>query len=178
MKKTFIILMLFAGTLCMQAQLRIGLKAGANFSDLDGITFDTKMRTGFHFGAAAELKLPLNFAIQPELLYSSQGAEVNVANVKDIQYDYITVPVMVKYYLISDILSIEAGPQFSLLVSDRNDFDPGDSSTFDFAANGGLGLHLGKHFFLQGRYVVGLTDASSNADVTNKVIQLSAGYMF
>lgn len=178
MRKLFLITVLLGSVYCMQAQLRIGLKAGPNFSNLDGVSFDTKMRTGFHFGLAAEAKLPNNFALQPEVLYSSQGAKVTLTAVDEIKYDYITVPVLLKYYLLSDILSVEAGPQFSFLVSDRNNFDPGNSATFDFAALGGVGLNLGKHVFLQGRYVIGLTDASSSANVTNKVVQISAGYFF
>ncbi|HMI06958.1 MAG TPA: porin family protein [Flavobacterium sp.] len=178
MKKLIVLTVLLVGLFSAQAQLRIGIKAGPNFANLDGVSIDTKMKTGFHFGVAAELKLPANFAIEPEVLYSSQGAKVDSAVLDDIQYDYVTVPVLLKYYLISDLLSIEAGPQFSFLVNDNNDFDPGDSSTFDFAALGGVGVNLGKHLFLQGRYVVGLTDASANADVTNRVIQLSVGYMF
>lgn len=179
MRNIFLAVALFGGLFLAQAQLRIGIKAGPNFADLDGnIAADTKMRTSFHFGAIAELKLPGSFALQPELLYSSQGAEVKTANVKDIQYDYITVPVMLKYYLISDIINIEFGPQFSFLINDDQNFDPDDSSTFDFAALGGLGVNLGQHFFVQGRYVLGLTDASTNADIKNRVIQLSLGYKF
>lgn len=177
MKKIFLLAMLLSGTFIAQAQLRIGIKAGANFADFDS-AFETKMRTGFHFGLAAELKLPANFAIQPELLYSAQGADVTLAKIETIEYNYIAVPVMVKYYILSDILSLEAGPQFSFLVNDKNNFNVGDSSTFDFAALGGIGLHLGKHVFIQGRYVIGLTEASTNADFKNKVIQISAGYFF
>lgn len=177
-KKILIAIALFSGLYCAQAQLRIGIKAGPNFSDIDGnIAPDTKMRTSFHFGAIAELKLPGSFALQPELLYSSQGAEVNDDAFKDITYDYITVPVMLKYYMVSDLINIELGPQFSFLIND-DDFDPDDASTFDFAALGGVGIDLGQHFFVQGRYVLGLTDASTNADIKNRVIQLSLGYKF
>lgn len=176
MKKIIVLTLLLAGTLTANAQLRFGIKGGANFSDLDGISVDTKMRTGFHFGALAELKLPANFAIQPELLYSSQGADVNEEAIRSIQYDYVTVPILLKYYIISDLLSLEAGPQFAFLVNDNVDLE--DSSTFDFAALGGIGVDLGQHFFAQGRYVVGLTDTSADANVTNKVIQLSVGYKF
>ena len=137
MKKIFLFLLL-CGFWSAQAQVRIGVKAGANFADLDGITLDTEMRTGFHFGAILEVKLPGSLALQPELVYSSQGAKVDSAAFDDIQYDYLTVPVMLKYYLVKDIIDIEIGPQFSFLVNDNNDFDPGDSSTFDFAALGGV----------------------------------------
>lgn len=176
--RKFLFLSLVFCAFTAQAQLRIGIKAGANFADLDGITLDTKMRTGFHFGAIAELKLPGSLAIQPELLYSSQGAKVDAAAFDDIQYDYLTLPVMLKWYLIPDVVNIELGPQFSFLVKDKNDFDPVDSSTFDFAALGGVGVNLGDNLFVQGRYVLGLTDASATADVKNRVIQLSLGYKF
>jgi hypothetical protein len=180
MKKILLLFVLLCAISNAQAQLRIGVKAGANFADLDGVSFKTEMRTGFHFGAILELKLPGSLALQPELLYSSQGAKVNSAAFDDIQYDYITVPVMLKYYLIKDIIDVEIGPQFSFLVNDNVDF--GDSSTFDFAALGGVGVDLGDHVFLQGRYVLGLTSASTdalaNADIKNKVIQISVGYKF
>lgn len=167
------------------AQLRVGIKAGANFADLDAVSFKTEMRTGFHFGAILEVKLPGSFALQPELMYSSQGAKVDQAAIEEIQYDYITVPVLLKYYLLKDVLNVEIGPQFSFLVNDKvesnflgTNFDASDSSTFDFAAIGGVGVDLGDHIFLQGRYVFGLTEASANADIKNKVIQISVGYKF
>lgn len=174
--KIFLLLILMASFNLAQAQLRIGIKAGANFANLEGVSLDTKMRTGFHFGALAELKLPGSFALQPEVLYSSQGADIDEEAFQDIQYDYITVPVMLKYYLVKDLFNIELGPQFAFLVNDNVDIE--DSSTFDFAAVGGVGVDLGKSFFVQGRYVLGLTDASADADVTNRVIQLSLGYKF
>lgn len=177
-QKSLLLLLLLGSAFAANAQLRIGIKAGANFANLEGVSIDTEMRTGFHFGAIAELKLPGAFALQPELMYSSQGAKVDAAAFDDIQYDYITVPVVIKYYLISDLLNVELGPQFAFMVNDNNDFDPEDSSTFDFAAVGGVGVDVGKHLFLQGRYVLGLTDASTNADVTNRVIQISLGYKF
>lgn len=177
MKSKILLLLALIGSFNLaQAQLRIGIKAGANFANLEGISIDTKMRTGFHFGALAELKLPGSFALQPEVLYSSQGADIDEEALDDIQYDYITVPVMLKYYLVKDLFNIELGPQFAFLVNDNVDLE--DSSTFDFAAVGGVGVDLGKSFFVQGRYVLGLTDASADADVTNRVIQLSLGYKF
>lgn len=181
MKKWIITACFAAMAFTAQAQLKIGLKAGANFSNVEASQISTKTRTGFHFGAIAELKLPGRLALQPELLYSSQGADVTTANVRDINYDYLTVPVLAKIYLLPDILSVDLGPQFSFLINDNipdNDFNLGNSATFDFALLGGLGLDLGSHLFLQGRYVLGLTDASTKASVNNRVIQLSLGYKF
>lgn len=182
MKKIFVIGMFLVGALSAQAQIAFGVKAGANFSDTEGV-FDSKMRTGFHAGAVLQLKYN-NFAIQPELLYSMQGSEITFANAKrDIDLSYVTVPVLVKYYVLTDILSIDAGPQFAFLVDDNL-----DSTTFlkkkdyDFAVVGGLGLDIGKSLFAQAHYVIGLTDASTSAftndAIKNRVFQLSVGYKF
>jgi len=181
MKKLIIFSALIITSLTANAQLlRFGLKAGPNFSDMDGKDYDSKTRVGFHFGAIVEIKASPNFSIQPELLYSTQGAKVDIGDLKDenIDYDYITVPVVLKYYILSDLLSLEAGPQFAFLVNDKNRFDVSDSNTFDFSVLGGLGIDITKHIFGQARYVVGLTDASSNSEIKNKVIQLSVGYKF
>jgi hypothetical protein len=39
-------------------------------------------------------------------------------------------------------------------------------------------LNVTKNFFLQGRYVLGLTEASKEAEVKNSVLQISAGFKF
>jgi len=176
MKKLFVLTLLLIGILSTQAQIRLGIKAGANFSDLDG-TFDTSMRTGFHAGAILEIKAGSNFAIQPEVLYSMQGAKVTLAGAKEINFSYVTVPVLAKYYVLTDVFSLEAGPQFAFLIDDNveNTFK---TESFDFAVVGGIGLNITKSFFAQAHYVVGLTDASTNASIKNRVIQLSLGYKF
>jgi hypothetical protein len=162
-----------------QAQsLKFGVKAGANFSNLDGDDFDGDNLTSFHAGVLAEIGIFQNFAIQPEVMYSSQGSKVDG---DDLKLDYISVPIVAKFYLITDRLSIEAGPQFSFLINDDG-FDgiitDYKNENFDFAAVGGVGLNITQNFFASARYVVGLTDTSKDAEVTNRVIQLSLGYKF
>src|SRR5690606_20818809 len=107
----------------------------------------------------------------------SQGAKVDSDAVDDINFNYVTVPVLAKFYLITDRLSVEAGPQFSFLIDD-NVKDQFETESFDFAAVGGLGLNITDNIFAQARYVVGLTDASKDAEVKNRVIQVSLGYRF
>lgn len=183
MKKLIVMaILLIAGSTQMNAQLKLGIKGGVNFANVDGGPdgIDYKSKTGFHAGAVAEIKFGGNLAIQPELLYSSQGTKIEGAG--DFNLDYVSVPVLVKYYIISDLLSIEAGPQFSFLVDDSNDVagdigDGGDNKSFDFAVAGGIGLNITKSLFAQARYTVGLTEVSKNADIKNSVFQLSVGYM-
>ena len=183
MKKFFyFVAVLLLTTASTQAQIvRFGIKAGPNFANFNGGDIDYDARTSFHAGLTAEIK-PTggNIAIQPELLYSSQGADVD--GFDDFNLDYVSVPVMVKYYILPDLLSLDAGPQFSFLVSDAETSDELGNTlknkNFDFAVAGGATVNITKSFFAQARYTVGLTEISDNADVTNQVFQLSVGYMF
>lgn len=168
---------ILAGSFSANAQLlRFGIKGGANFANfsggVDGI--DYKSRTSFHAGVVAEIKAVGNLSIQPELLYSSQGADVE--GVGDFNLDYVSVPVLAKFYILTDRLSLDAGPQFSFLVDEGN--EAFDNKSFDFALAGGASLYLTKSFFAQARYTIGLTDTSKEAEVKNAVFQVSLGYMF
>lgn len=179
MKKLMLIaVLMIAGSMSVQAQfLKFGVKAGANFANLKGdddANFDSY--TSFHFGVITQINVTDNFAIQPELLYSSQGAKVN-QEAFDIKYDYITVPVLLKYYILSNKLSLEAGPQFAFLVND-NVGETFRTEAFEFAAVGGLGIDITKSLFVQARYVAGLTDTSKDAKIKNEVVQLSLGFKF
>lgn len=163
----------------LQAQfLRIGVKGGVNFANFSGTEIQTNAITSYHAGLVAELKILDRIAIQPELLYNTQGAEYKTA-LGDFKNElgYISIPVMAKIYL-TDSFSLEAGPQASFLVSEKNDFDVKDSKTFDFAVNAGLGFKITKSLFVQGRYSLGLTEISKDADAKNSVFSVSAGFLF
>ena len=75
-------------------------------------------------------------------------------------------------------MSLELGPQASVLVSERNKIDTNDTKTFDIGLAGGLSFKITDGIFISGRYVAGLTEAKKEADVKNSVIQFSLGYMF
>jgi opacity protein-like surface antigen len=178
MKKLSILFIVLLSAYSVNAQtFKFGLKGGANFSSLEGDNIESSKYTSFHFGGLVEISLLENLSVQPELLYSSQGAKFDEAAVEDINYNYITVPVMAKFYLVSKKFSLEAGPQFSFLIN-QNVSDQFEGESFDFAVAGGLGYNITEHFFVQGRYVAGLTQANKDAEVTNRVIQLSLGYIF
>lgn len=163
----------------VHAQLvKFGLKAGLNYANITGTVIQTDAITSYHAGLVTEIKLGETFALQPELLYSTQGATYKTA-LEDFKNElgYLSIPVMVKIYL-GKTVSLELGPQASFLLSEKNEFDIEDSNTFDFAATGGLGFKITKNIFIQGRYVLGLTEISKNADTKNAVVQVSAGILF
>ena len=127
MKKTILVIaFMFMLSFTAQAQLlQIGVKAGLNYANFSGTDIQTDAITSYHAGLIAEIKLLDKFAIQPELLYSTQGATYNTA-LGDFtnELGYISIPVLAKIY-VSKSFSIELGPQASFLLSERDDFAKG-----------------------------------------------------
>ena len=162
-----------------QAQLvKFGLKAGLNYANFTGTEIQTDAITSYHAGLVAEIKLLDKLALQPELLYSTQGASYeNAVEEFKNELGYISIPVLAKIYM-GKTISFELGPQASFLLSEKNNFDTEDSNTFDFSVVGDLGFKITENFFVQGRYVLGLTEVSPNTEAKNSVVQVSAGIMF
>src|SRR5690606_22749994 len=128
MKKLFFItaITIMSITATKAQEVRLGAKAGVNFSNFGGDVEDSDMRTGFHIGGLVEIPFNERFSIQPEVLYTAQGAEFNESgSIGGVPYnynlttklDYIQLPVMAKVYVVEG-LALEAGPQVAFLVSD------------------------------------------------------------
>lgn len=176
MKRAILTAVLFAAFgLTAQAQVfKLGIKAGPNFANLTGGDIQTKTRTSFHAGGAVELGISKKFAIAGELLYTSQGADVD--GVGDFNLDYVAVPVLARIYLIEEKVSVDIGPQFSFLIDEAE--ESFENEDYDFGVAGGVTVNITKSLFAQARYVAGLTEASKDAEVKNSVFQLSVGYNF
>ncbi|WP_300569039.1 porin family protein [Flavobacterium sp.] len=171
------VLLLFCFNLSNAQLLKIGVKAGANYANFESSTLQTDAITSYHAGLVAEIKLINVLSLQPEILYSTQGASYkNAVEEFKAELGYISVPILAKLNL-GKIISIDAGPQFSYLLSKKVDAST-DINEFDFAVAGGLTFKLTENFFLQGRYTLGLSEIDKNADYKNSVGQLSVGFMF
>jgi opacity protein-like surface antigen len=176
MKKLLLIAVLFfAGTVAYSQSY--GIKAGMNIATLDGDdvdALDPESMIGYHVGFVAELRIFDNLTLQPELLYSIQGAELNN---KRYELGYISLPVMAKFYL-NDDLNLHLGPQVGFLVSESNEIDEDNSNTLDFGLAGGLEFFITDGLFIQARYSAGFSEIAEGRDITNSVYQVSLGYMF
>lgn len=158
--------------------VKIGVKAGLNYANFTGSEIQTDAITSYHAGIVAEISVLDSFSIQPELLYSTQGASYeNAIDEYKNELGYISLPVLLKIYL-SDSFSLDVGPQASFLLNKKDEFNLNDYNTFDFSANAGLSLKITKSLFAQARYSLGLTEVSKNADVKNSVVQVSLGVLF
>ncbi|WP_226390408.1 porin family protein [Penaeicola halotolerans] len=167
---------------CSQG-LNFGIKGGVNFAGFNGSSavFDSESITSYHAGLFVELGFTEKFSIQPEILYSTTGANISfedaTRNFKN-KLGYISVPVMAKFYLIPNRLSIDLGPQLSYLWDEENEPTLDNSSNYDISVAGGITFRVLGPLFIQGRYNHGLNDIKSDADVSNRVFQLSAGLRF
>lgn len=173
MKKIFLFVAIMLSALA-QAQ-SFGIKGGVNFATLKGNDAgDANTLTGFHIGILNEWVIFTRLSLQPELLYSVQGAKID-----DDEYklNYVTLPIALKLYL-TDAFSVHAGPQLGLLIGETDDVLPTETETFEYGAILGLDYALSNSFFIQGRYNAGFSEISKDADIKNSVIQISLGVTF
>ncbi|WP_324673110.1 porin family protein [Hymenobacter sp. GOD-10R] len=137
MKKAFLavvalLLITSASAIESRAQgVRVGIKAGANLSNLSGDLQDEdrfQNKTGFVGGLM--LNVPLladNFlSLQPELLYSQKGFKNDGSYLKGLYsykgkatYNYLDLPVLAK--IKAGPIFVEAGPQFSYLINRKDE---------------------------------------------------------
>lgn len=195
MKKIYLVIAIFIA-FSTQAQktkrdegVKIGIKGGSNISNFYGDIKENAIRTSIHAGLVSEFVVSNKFSIQPEILFSGQGYTDTGSNgYSRYKFDYINLPIMAKFFLIDENLTLEAGPQVGFLVSAKNktnttNYSVQDQNTVDFSLSAGLGYELKNHIFFQGRYNLGVTNvnktsAASAQSYSNSVIQLSVGYFF
>ena len=75
--------------------------------------------SGFNIGVLAGFEISEKFSVQPELLYSAQGAKEDGGD-GELKLDYINIPVMAKFY-VAEGFSLEAGPQVGFLMSAKSE---------------------------------------------------------
>ena len=189
MKTTFfsiIALMLISSSLFSQG-ITFGLKAGANMGKINGQSFDNAYNLGYHVGAFVTLGSG-KWSIQPEVLFNQVNTDTasdfnqitQLHDVGQIQLRYLSIPIMLNYNL-SNILAIQAGPQFGILMDKSKNLVQNGQDAFksrDFSLAAGLQLKLSK-LRVYGRLVGGLTDLNNlNNNDTWKVqmIQLGIGF--
>src|SRR5688572_31974976 len=119
MKKLLIVglLSIVASAAFAQAQVALGIKAGVNVAKINSDDVESSSITAFHGGAFALFKFTA-IGIQPELLFSQQGTSIDDVSLGtgDLKMSYMTIPVMVKFYLPGGF-NLQAGPQFGFLNS-------------------------------------------------------------
>ena len=188
-------------TIDTRDELKLGFKAGVNFSnvyDEEGQDFVAQGKTGFAAGAFVAIPIGKFFGVQPEVMYSQKGFKA-VGKVLGFDYNYTRTTTFVDIPLLLQIkpipmLSFVAGPQFSYLLETKNEFNGSSSTTTEQSINSEnykkniFGFVVGAdvnidHFSLSARagWDISKSDVDGNSSAPrykNQVIQLTAGYTF
>ena len=171
----------------------IGIKAGLNMTtignEMSDINFSPELKHDFHAGIFFNMNFgyrenkPGFFVLQPELLYSRQGFLLNDDRVN---FDYITLPLMIKLYLYQGF-SFEFGPWISYLLAVNPNSTTISGSNIklsdlkggkDAGIAAGIGYDFDFGLTIGARYRHGLSDMASNLLWTNRVISISLGWKF
>ena len=208
MKKIIIITIAFFLSISASPQMKYGIKAGLNVSQLSGIDMGSGqsggsgLAYGLNAGVFANYSFSHLLGFQPEVIFSMQGGaqpKSYSSKAGTDRFNYINVPLLLEIKPFKSCLSFLAGPQFGYCVS-RSFVGKGVYFSnnkyykdFDFAIPVGMKYAITKHLSLELRYYIGLI-RSLNSDYNfafettnitgfaigerNRVLQLSAGWTF
>ena len=171
-------------------QTRFGIKGGVSLTNFSGDA-EANSKVGFLVGGFAEIKVIERLSIQPELLFSAQGARYEYIGMDNtnLNLSYINIPVLAKFYVTKEF-AVEGGPQIGFLTSAKDDGE--DVKNFyksaDFGFNFGAGYNFTDNLSVGLRYTVGLSGVVDGGDyddiddyydsAKNSVLALSLAYKF
>ncbi len=178
---------LIAGTANAQ-HVNIGIKGGLNVYNINSdnnASYDAK--TGFHLGLLGHIHLAPQLALQPELVYSEEGAKYTTAGTEiKVKLNYINVPLLLQY-MFDNGFRLEAGPQVGFLASAKSETNNNSTDiknnlkSVDFALGAGIGyVHVPSGLGVDARYNLGLSNINKNGTVKSKNngFQLGVFYLF
>jgi hypothetical protein len=206
-KSIFLLVLVFTVAEFSNAQIRFGIKAGANmtsFSTKENIVEQVKGATNYQFGILFNAKMGM-LSLQPEVLYSVKGSELTDAAFSEytgntVKFNSQNIEVPVNLQLGINLgkklrAYVQAGPYFSYMTGgttdtgeDFNDFvENFNLNRVDYGVGFGAGVEL---FGLQvaARYDLGfnpigmtLEEMSAQnpfSDLRNRSINLSVALLF
>lgn len=191
MKKTTLILIAFLSFFLSQAQvddrhMDLGVKGGLNFATFNqtGIKYDT--RISWNGGILLHMHFATHWAVQPELVFSSQGAEFDFGGSETTyEYSYLNVPILLQYMFLNG-LRIETGPQIGFLTSAEVESNGNEDDVsrnvedLDFSWALGASFLFKNGFGINARYNFGIANINNagSPSVSNGVFQVGVFYHF
>jgi Outer membrane protein beta-barrel domain len=205
--------------LAANAQIELGIKSGFNISEFSAARFQpidiggnsqyirNFPRKGIHAGLLLSVPLKKHWSLQPEAVFSEQGATGKPSNLYLVsatevyQFNYINFPILLKYSWDAGWFA-ETGPQVGLLLNaEIAETVVGASSTSYYNVNNqykstdlgwafGVGYLSPINLGFDLRYVLGLSNFSNGSpssteaapvqegSLKNSVVQIGVFYQF
>ncbi len=150
--------------------VNIGIKAGVNIFNIyndNSTNYDPLV--GYHFGLLGHIHINSQFAFQPEIVYSAQGAKFS----EDTGYNlgYINIPVLLQY-MFDNGFRLQAGPQAGFLISAKTINNGNTTDHKDDLKPIDLGVSIGASYIyppsgigVDLRYNVGFSNINKNSSV-------------
>lgn len=178
---------LFFTTVLFAQKTTIGLKAGLNVANLRVNNSSWGSKAGFNGGLLAHIHLMRSLALQPEVVYSIQGAKYTLPNGEHkLSLNYINIPLQLQY-MFNNGFRLQTGPQLGFLVNVKDKlgnqetgyYTAQDFKTTDLSWSAGLGYLTYSGLGVDARYNFGLSNIRNGSTNTfrNNVFQLGLFYM-
>jgi aromatic ring-cleaving dioxygenase len=192
-------LIAFFTTANAQVNVKFGAKLGVNTSNISIKSLEPARseRIGFHVGVTSEISFTESLALQPDLMFSSQGFRLKIISTTENEtFNYLNLTIPFAYKM--NFVDVNFGPYIGYLIGNTLDtqftdyngnpiFTSETISKFDMGLALGLTFHIQK-FFVGTRYSLGLANVGKETvvngasvkllDGKNVVGQLSVGYYF
>jgi len=155
----------------------LGVKGGANIGKITGQSFKDEFSYGYHLGGFAEIGLGKKLSLQPEVVFNqfNQDTSAEFSQIyknllsserSKVKLNYLSIPILLNYRL-SNFLSLQAGPQFGILMDQDQKLLQNGKDAFkkgDLSMLGGVQLRFSS-IRIYGRYALGLNNLN---DIDNK----------
>ncbi len=165
-----------------------GIKGGLNAYSIyhdNNAPADTK--AGYHLGIISHIHLGNQFAIQPELIYSTQGSQLKSGGTTTkLNLNYLNVPLLFQY-MFDNGFRLMAGPQLGFLVSAKTEMNNTKTDVKDNLKKIELGFGIGASyvhppsgFGVDARCNFGLTNINDVGSMNsyNRGLQVGVFYLF
>lgn len=179
---------LFLITSTHAQHVNLGIKGGLNlYSIHSDNNAETKIKPGFNLGLLGHIHIKNKFALQPEIVFSSQGYKYKLitGDHEKVSLNYINIPVLFQY-MFNNGFRIQAGPQLGILVGARSKNNNNSIKTKDNFKNMDIGIAAGvsyvhppSGFGVDARYNLGITNINKYGNVNsfNRGLQLGIFYL-
>ncbi len=174
-------------------QLKFGLKAGINSSHMDfskgspPSDIKTSWGTGLNLGLVMVVPVAGKFSLQQEYMYSQMNSREKDSDTA-YQFDYISLPLFLRYQLLKKVFLL-TGPQFDLLINSKRKENGSSSDITHDTEERSVGITSGIEFqvvnslsisakYMKGFNHIGIGQRSEIQEFKFEMFQLSTHYKF
>ncbi|MFK7781477.1 porin family protein [Psychroserpens sp.] len=194
-----VILLFFFTNLSAQNDFKIGINIGLNYPDIRGNEFAkfNNFKVGYLFGISLDYYLRENLSIKANVNYErkikkieltffdNQALETGTENYDEV-FEYINIPILIKYEFGNSKFFINGGPFFNYLLNNKIDEDyPNNDSglatkqkKIDFGFSAGIGTNISLNqkndLIIEIRNDLGVIDTGGVPNQVNGTVKTNA----